>query len=362
MPTYTVAKGDTLSAIGAKVGVPWQQLYEANKSVVGGNPNLIKPGQVLNYGAPTPTSVNGQTPPGDISNPKPDTTIPTVNPPTGAIPVPPGGTPSTGAGTGKLGNLQLALRDALNEAGKRRTEQGYGQIADVASNVKPGGMGSVVDLIRNNIKTSTASIYKTTVDNIDKQQQDAKDAQTQALKTLGTLADAGALNDMSDAALTVLGDHAGLPEGTALAWRAKLQKAEKQSDEKYALEIQNIKSTIAKRNSSGNGNGNGIKNPLTLDEINNKYDGQLPRIMVGMDESQVLTDMQSSTVPDWFIHLLVVKNNKPATPADAQQLWDKMRHDALFTQTTNTKTNTTNTDVLSGQGSSTSTDAPPWLK
>jgi hypothetical protein len=45
---YTVATGDTLSAIARKAGLDnWQALYEKNKSVVGGNPNLIFPGQSL---------------------------------------------------------------------------------------------------------------------------------------------------------------------------------------------------------------------------------------------------------------------------------------------------------------------------
>ena len=45
--TYTVQKGDTLSGIAAKFGTTWQVLYEKNKEVIGNNPNLIKPGQVL---------------------------------------------------------------------------------------------------------------------------------------------------------------------------------------------------------------------------------------------------------------------------------------------------------------------------
>ena len=45
--TYVVQKGDTLSGIAAKYGTTWQVLYEKNKEVIGNNPNLIKPGQVL---------------------------------------------------------------------------------------------------------------------------------------------------------------------------------------------------------------------------------------------------------------------------------------------------------------------------
>jgi LysM repeat protein len=45
--TVTVASGDTLSGIARTHGVSWQNLYAANKGVIGGNPNLIRPGQQL---------------------------------------------------------------------------------------------------------------------------------------------------------------------------------------------------------------------------------------------------------------------------------------------------------------------------
>lgn len=44
--SYTVKKGDNLTTIAKKMGVSdWKTLYNANKSVIGGNPNLIYPGQ-----------------------------------------------------------------------------------------------------------------------------------------------------------------------------------------------------------------------------------------------------------------------------------------------------------------------------
>ncbi|MDR3035472.1 MAG: LysM peptidoglycan-binding domain-containing M23 family metallopeptidase [Kitasatospora sp.] len=52
--TYQVASGDTLSKIAAAKNVDggWEKLYQDNRSVIGGNPNLIYPGQQL--------TVNGQ--------------------------------------------------------------------------------------------------------------------------------------------------------------------------------------------------------------------------------------------------------------------------------------------------------------
>lgn len=46
---YVVQPGDTLSEIGDALGMNWVDLYEANRDVVGDNPNLIFPGQELRY-------------------------------------------------------------------------------------------------------------------------------------------------------------------------------------------------------------------------------------------------------------------------------------------------------------------------
>ncbi|MEU0004720.1 transglycosylase family protein [Streptomyces sp. NPDC006314] len=44
---YTVREGDTLSIIAARHGTTWQRVYAANKAVIGGDPDLIVPGQRL---------------------------------------------------------------------------------------------------------------------------------------------------------------------------------------------------------------------------------------------------------------------------------------------------------------------------
>lgn len=49
LTTYVVKSGDTLSGIASKYGTTWQNIYEKNKNVIGSNPNLIKPGQVLKF-------------------------------------------------------------------------------------------------------------------------------------------------------------------------------------------------------------------------------------------------------------------------------------------------------------------------
>ncbi|WSQ08067.1 transglycosylase family protein [Streptomyces sp. NBC_01231] len=44
---YTVRAGDTLSGIAARHGTSWQRLYSANKAAIGGDPDVIAPGQRL---------------------------------------------------------------------------------------------------------------------------------------------------------------------------------------------------------------------------------------------------------------------------------------------------------------------------
>ena len=48
--SYTVRSGDTLASIAAANGTSWEALFAANGSVIGSNPNLIVPGQVLSLG------------------------------------------------------------------------------------------------------------------------------------------------------------------------------------------------------------------------------------------------------------------------------------------------------------------------
>ena len=43
---YTVVKGDSLSRIGEKYGVPWKKIFEANKDQIK-DPDLIQPGWKL---------------------------------------------------------------------------------------------------------------------------------------------------------------------------------------------------------------------------------------------------------------------------------------------------------------------------
>lgn len=47
--SYVVRAGDTLTAIAARLGIAWTTLYADNRGVIGSDPDLIYPGQVLRW-------------------------------------------------------------------------------------------------------------------------------------------------------------------------------------------------------------------------------------------------------------------------------------------------------------------------
>ncbi|MGG8406840.1 LysM peptidoglycan-binding domain-containing protein, partial [Streptomyces sp. 12297] len=63
--TYSVVAGDSLSGIARSHGVSggWKKLYEDNRSVIGGDPALIRPGLKLTLGAPNPAKAKAKTKP-----------------------------------------------------------------------------------------------------------------------------------------------------------------------------------------------------------------------------------------------------------------------------------------------------------
>ena len=56
--SYTVRSGDSLAKIASRYGTTWQKIYDANKAIIGSNPNFIKPGQNLTIPAYAQGGVN----------------------------------------------------------------------------------------------------------------------------------------------------------------------------------------------------------------------------------------------------------------------------------------------------------------
>jgi LysM repeat protein len=68
---YTVAPGDTLSAVAAALGVPggWPALYAANRPAIGPDPDLIRPGTVLTMPHPAAPAAAHPAAPGQPGQP-----------------------------------------------------------------------------------------------------------------------------------------------------------------------------------------------------------------------------------------------------------------------------------------------------
>ncbi|WP_229686933.1 LysM peptidoglycan-binding domain-containing protein [Longimycelium tulufanense] len=45
--SHRVLPGESLSAIGERYGVPWREIWHANRALIGDNPNLVRPGWIL---------------------------------------------------------------------------------------------------------------------------------------------------------------------------------------------------------------------------------------------------------------------------------------------------------------------------
>jgi nucleoid-associated protein YgaU len=74
---HKVVAGETLSHIalkyyGSAIKEKWMLIYEANKDTIGDNPNLIKPGMVLNI--PSQDAPSAPPPPEDVNKTTDQTT------------------------------------------------------------------------------------------------------------------------------------------------------------------------------------------------------------------------------------------------------------------------------------------------
>jgi len=84
--SYTVQSGDTLWDIAQRAYADpedWDTIYNANKQVIGNDPNLIKPGQVLHIPVqsdPSKPSPSPQPTPGPTPSPIPSPPQPTPGP------------------------------------------------------------------------------------------------------------------------------------------------------------------------------------------------------------------------------------------------------------------------------------------
>lgn len=152
---YTVQEGDTLSDIAQRAGLGpaaggnnYQQLYEKNKGVIGGDANLIKPGEQLNFDGlkpPTPPA------PGDTPHVAPDATpgigngaagpeaggIDLSNPDAskpGLTPPPPPGLTPPGQNSGGLTAPPMPGKQSRRHVAEKSTQSLLDELRDISRN------------------------------------------------------------------------------------------------------------------------------------------------------------------------------------------------------------------------------------
>jgi hypothetical protein len=154
-----------------------------------------------------------------------------------------------------LANLKLALRDALNEGGRRRLEEGIKQISPISEGLPPGSMGQVVDMIRNSVATPIESIYKTSVDAIEEEARLKAEKQKNALDIIKQMADDGSLGDLPDEAILAMSKSSGLDAGQLLSWRVSIKRDKDLGLEKARKEIELLNAQIGATGRSNRGSG-----------------------------------------------------------------------------------------------------------
>ena len=165
---YYTAKGQKLPSVAERAPLAAQYGISNYKGTAEQNNLLLSK---LEATAPIPV-------PGGTSNPLPSGA-------TSAIPNGGGQAIQPSAGTetaGDLGNLRIALREALNEAAKSRVEKNFNIAAPLSGGV-PGTLGSIVDMIRGGIKAPV----ETTFSDIISGYKDATDAKKKEIDRINEL-------------------------------------------------------------------------------------------------------------------------------------------------------------------------------
>jgi hypothetical protein len=149
MAQIIINQGDNLSSLASQYGTTVDALMASNKDnpavkskdliIAGGNLNI--PDQV---GSPAAGPAAGT----GLAN--------------GALDAATSVQGGAASNLGSLANLRLALREALNEAGKNRMANSYSQIAPLAGGV-PGTLGSVVNMIRSSAAAPVESVFNDVV-------------------------------------------------------------------------------------------------------------------------------------------------------------------------------------------------------
>lgn len=142
--TYTVREGDTLWSISQRFyGTPWkwEQIWDANRSVIGDNPNEIQPGMTLRIpGDPSSSGVQAQS-----------ASAPSATVPSGTLSCPgleelwedAGGAPSQALTAAEIAMAESSGQQyATDNDGNGTTDEGYWQINTINGDATYSPLGN----------------------------------------------------------------------------------------------------------------------------------------------------------------------------------------------------------------------------
>ena len=147
--------------------------------------------------------------------------------------------------------MRSALKTALQEAAEQKNASRLRALNPLMS----GGadydvLTAATSLAKQGLAESRDKTFSDVMEGINEEQKIADARRKESLGLLETFAKDGTLGEMSDDALLEIGKSAGLSEGLVLAWKARIAKAAKVSDQMAALEVQKINSEIAENYAS----------------------------------------------------------------------------------------------------------------
>lgn len=180
----------------------------------------------------------------NATNPLPQGSLPSTvqaaTAPASSIPTEAQGT------TGGLGDLRQALSMALSEASQHNAATRINSLSGlIGGGARPSVINAALGLAQQGLARREEDVFKYVMESQTEAQKLQRERRSSALSTMNTMIDNGVFSETPAGALLALEKEAGLSEGTALAWQAKLVAAEKISDEKAKLELSILRKRLS---------------------------------------------------------------------------------------------------------------------
>jgi hypothetical protein len=167
----------------------------------------------------------------------------------GAVPPGTGQAAVTTTGLGDMGNLRLALKAALTEAAQTKQDSRITAMSGLLEGgASPNVINAALGLARSGLQQKSEDIFNTVMESRTEEIKLQEAKKTSAMNMINTAIDNGVFADTPAGMLLAWEKEAGLSEGTALAWQARLKIEQDKSEEKGDLQLKLLKKQIAEVN------------------------------------------------------------------------------------------------------------------